>query len=128
MNICMLFMILLKEQWSFSEICCAHRFLVLLPQPQLVRSHFLTWSLKKWTDGMAQPIGHFHWSLKREISDYLVYVIPINECQIHIWMDASLIVQIRSFFWSVFSRIQSEYGKMRTRKTPYLDTFHVVFV
>ena len=77
---------------------------------------------------MAQPIGHFHWSLKREISDYLVYVIPINECQIHIWMDASLIVQIRSFFWSEFSRIQSEYGKMRIRKTPYLDTFHVVLV
>ena len=46
-------------------------------------------------------------------------------------------VQIRSFFWSVFSRIrieryfvslciQFEYGKIRTRKTPYLDTFHAV--
>ena len=23
-------------------------------------------------------------------------------------------------------RIQSEYGKIRTRKTPYLDTFHTV--
>ena len=47
---------------------------------------------------------------------------------------------MRSFFWSVFSRIrpeyrdllvnlciQSEYGKIRTRKThSYLDTFHAV--
>ena len=31
--------------------------------------------------------------------------------------------QIRSFFWSVFSRIQNEYGEIRS----YLDTFHVVF-
>ena len=30
-------------------------------------------------------------------------------------------VQIRSFFWS-------EYRKIRTKKTPYLDTFHAVFV
>ena len=32
-------------------------------------------------------------------------------------------VQIRSFFWSVFSCIRTEY---RPEKTPYLDTFHVV--
>ena len=46
-------------------------------------------------------------------------------------------VQIRSFFWSVFShirteyvnlRILSEYGKKRTRKTPYLHTFHAVTI
>ena len=36
------------------------------------------------------------------------------------------IVQIRSFFWSVFSCIQSECRKIRNRKTPYLDTFHAV--
>ena len=44
-------------------------------------------------------------------------------------------VQIRSFFWSVFSyirtesvnlRIQSDHRKIWTIKTPYLDTFHVV--
>ena len=62
-------------------------------------------------------------------------------------------VQIRSFFWSVFSRIQTEYreirsislysvrmrenteylsvftpnaGKYGPKKTPYLDTFHAV--
>ena len=33
-------------------------------------------------------------------------------------------VQIRSFFWSVFSRIRTEYGP---EKTLYLDTFHAVF-
>ena len=33
-------------------------------------------------------------------------------------------VQIRSFFWSVFSRIQTEY---RPEKTPYLKNFHAVF-
>ena len=32
-------------------------------------------------------------------------------------------VQIRSFFWSVFSRIRTEY---EPEKTPYLDTFHAV--
>ena len=33
------------------------------------------------------------------------------------------------FFWSVFSRIQTEYGEIRsirTRKTPNTDTFHAV--
>ena len=32
-------------------------------------------------------------------------------------------VQIRSFFWSVFSCIRTEYGP---EKTPYLDTFQAV--
>ena len=32
-------------------------------------------------------------------------------------------VQIRSFFYSVFSRIRTEYGPEKTR---YLDTFHTV--
>ena len=49
-------------------------------------------------------------------------------------------VQVRSLFWSVFSLIRTEYreilrmspysvrmrGKIRTRKPPYLDTFHSV--
>ena len=48
-------------------------------------------------------------------------------------------IQVRSFFWSVFSRIRTEYGeilvslciqsecgKIRTRKNLYLDTFHAV--
>ena len=52
-------------------------------------------------------------------------------------LDTKRYFQIRSFFWSVSSRIRTEYGeirsispysvrirKIRTRKTPYLDTFH----
>ena len=34
-------------------------------------------------------------------------------------------VQIRSFFWSIFSYIRTEYGP---EKTMYLDTFHAVFL
>ena len=30
------------------------------------------------------------------------------------------------FFWSVFFRIQSECGKIQTRKTPNTDTFRAV--
>ena len=49
-------------------------------------------------------------------------------------------VQIRSFFWSLFSHIRTGYGEIQylsvfspnagkygTEKTPYLDTFHAVF-
>ena len=35
-------------------------------------------------------------------------------------------VQIWSFFWSVFFRIWTEYGKYGPEKSPYLDTFHAV--
>ena len=45
-------------------------------------------------------------------------------------------VQVRSFFWSIFSRIRTEYGdllrpntgKYGPEKTPSLDTFPVVLV
>ena len=37
-------------------------------------------------------------------------------------------VQIRNFFWSVFSCIQSETGKYGPEIIPYLDTFHAVVV
>ena len=42
-------------------------------------------------------------------------------------------VQIRSFFWSIFSRVPTEHGDLWRKiqsecgeKTPYLDTFHIV--
>ena len=35
-------------------------------------------------------------------------------------------VRIRSILCSIFSRIQSEHGKIRIGKTLYLDTFHAV--
>ena len=54
-------------------------------------------------------------------------------------LDCMKSVQIRSFFWFVFSRIRTEYGdllrksvfslntgKCRPEKTLYLDTFHAV--
>ena len=41
----------------------------------------------------------------------------------HIWAHCVKSILIRSFFWSVFSCIQSEYRKIRTRKTPHLDIF-----
>ena len=50
--------------------------------------------------------------------------------------DSVKSVQMRSFFWSVFSRIWTEYGEIRSispnagkygpEKTPYRDIFHVV--
>ena len=36
--------------------------------------------------------------------------------------------QYLEFSWSVFSRIQSECEKMRTRKTPNTDAFYAVYV
>ena len=35
--------------------------------------------------------------------------------------------QYWEFFWSAFYCIHSECGKMRTRKTPNMDTFHAMF-
>ena len=37
-------------------------------------------------------------------------------------------VEIRRFFWSIFSRIQSECRERRTKKTLFLDTFHAVYI
>ena len=42
------------------------------------------------------------------------------------WYTLWKSTQIRSFFWSVFSCIWTEYRKIRARKTPYLDTFHAL--
>ena len=41
------------------------------------------------------------------------------------WYHCVKIVQIRRFFWSVFSRIWTEY---EPEKTPYFDTFYTVYV
>ena len=37
-------------------------------------------------------------------------------------------VQIRSFFWSVFSRIWKIWTKYETENIPYLDTFQAVIM
>ena len=47
------------------------------------------------------------------------------------WFHWVKSVQMRSFFWYVFFCIwtdQFEYREMQTRKSPYLDNFHAVFV
>ena len=44
-----------------------------------------------------------------------------RECRVHTHCVKN--VQIRNFFWSVFSRIQSEYGKIRTRKNSVFGHF-----
>ena len=42
------------------------------------------------------------------------------------WVDCIKSVQIRSLYVSVSSRSGIEYGKIQTRKTPYLDTSDAV--
>ena len=57
-------------------------------------------------------VSYFHWSIYRnteKIGLALRRKCPYPE-----------------LFWSVFSRIWTEYGKIRTRITPNTDTFHVV--
>ena len=62
-------------------------------------------------------------------ADYLTS--PIIDNSIIYYLKS---VQIRSYFWSVFSRIQTEYGVIFSQNagkygpeiTPYLDTFHAV--
>ena len=52
----------------------------------------------------------------------------------HLLMHCLKSVQIRSYFWSVFSCIQTEYGEVLSPNagkygreiTLYLDTFHIV--
>ena len=82
---------------------------------------------------MHRPWLTIHWS----VSDAVSCDIDETHCVKS--------VQIRSFFWSVFSRIWTEYGQIRPHlpakylsvfspnvgkygpeKTPYLDTFHEV--
>ena len=58
------------------------------------------------------------------------YINTKNESKIKkLWFVTAILCESvlrRSFFWSVFSCIRTEYIKIRTRKTPYLDTFYAV--
>ena len=63
-----------------------------------------------------------------KISNMLKLYIPfltISSCDDILCVKS---VQIRSFFWSVFSRFWNaeKCGKIQKKKTPYLDTFHAV--
>ena len=67
---------------------------------------------------------------------------PLFKMCFHKLVDCVKSVQIRSFFWSVFFRIGTEYGQIGTylstfspnagkygpETTPYLDTFHALVV
>ena len=50
--------------------------------------------------------------------------ISYRKCEVTLHCVKS--VQIRNFFWSMFFLVHSEYKKIWTRKTPYLDIFHAV--
>ena len=93
------------------------------------------------------------WShlLKKSLMENFIFCAETNLApSLHLWRTFSLSlpgiqsiskkaenyvksVQIRSFFWSVFSRIWTEFsvfslgaGKYGPEKTPYLDTFHAM--
>ena len=54
-----------------------------------------------------------------------VHQSSLLDCQLFNWpWHCVKSVQIRSFFWSVFSPNAGKYGP---EKTPYLDTFHTVW-
>ena len=75
-----------------------------------------------------QPINVYYYKLSTYISQHPLTLIRRLYCVKSF--------QIRSFFWSVFSRIRTEYrenlliqsecGKIRTKKTPYLDSFYAL--
>ena len=60
--------------------------------------------------------------------DTLSYALPPMMAFLFFIYHCAKRVQIQSFFWSVVSCIRTEYRKIRTRKTPYLGTFHAVNV
>ena len=57
--------------------------------------------------------------IKAKVNLHLIVNLIKSEMYIH----CVKCVQIRSFFWSVFSHIWTEY---EPEETPYLDTFHAV--
>ena len=68
------------------------------------------------------------WTELTTVSVKLKIVVLNNFTYDKLWASVQCMksVQMRSFFWSVFSRIPSKYGKIQTRKTPCLDNFYAV--
>ena len=92
----------------------------------------------------SYSIGCFH-QIFRKCFNFICSYINYTFCLISVNailrpLHCVKSVQIRSFFWSVFSSIQTEYGDIRsispysvrnagkcgTEKIPYLDIFHTV--
>ena len=62
---------------------------------------------------------------------YLVNIVFLNVgkyCILNLWDSLREKCPYSKLFWSVFSRIQSECGKMRTKITPNTDTFYAVII
>ena len=51
--------------------------------------------------------------------------VHLHICSICLRLHCVKSVQIRSFFWSIFSLSTGKYGP---EKTPYFDAFHAVFI
>ena len=79
--------------------------------------------ISKSIPNVALVLGHWHWE-RREVEEKDNLKLP------HSFHCVKSVI-IPSFFWSIYSaslRIQSECGKIRTRKTPYFDVFHALFI
>ena len=72
------------------------------------------------------PLAYF--SPSNSVWPCVAFVVLSRICVIVFIIHCVKSVQIRSFFCSVFSCIQSECSKKRTRKNPYLDTFYTVII
>ena len=86
----------------------------------LVSQYFDTWVAFTWYSKVNNFKGHFLPQM-RETCDALSFPTLREKCP------------YSEFFWSLFSRIWTEYGeikskcgKIRTRKAPNTDTFHAV--
>ena len=85
-----------------------------------------SWQLPSSEKSLVEEKIHPYISRILQIQIYFRYFFHFFLCKAY--ADCAKSVQIRSFFQSVFSCIQYEYRKIRTRKTPYLDTFRAAAV
>ena len=100
--------------------------------------HFYTPWIRQKTIGFMNFLGNTVLKWQKWVKSQILLIcrwnIPeVNEKVTFIYLNRVShhyvkSVQIRSFFWSVFSGIWTEYGKICTQRTPYLDTFHVMHI
>ena len=96
-------------KWVTSFACCT-------PSPYVTFRHFFRQPpshLPKW---------HIFWMIPIIFHLTIHYVTTIGIITSHCMKS----VQIRSYFWSVFSCIRTKYRKYGPEITPYLDIFHAV--
>ena len=107
---------------------------------------YITGKIVRQIEGMCDTPSSIHantWVHVKETSEVVTLTKSKNKLQLHNWKTGRCHcvkrVRIRSFSgpyfpafgldterYSVSLRSQSEYGKMQTRKTPSMDTFHAV--